>query len=119
MEFLQQQFLQLTAQRGDFDAVDDVLREGIGQQVAGIRETDAARLQVEHCFGVQLADGRAVRAAHVVGQNLQFGLGVDDGVVGEHQVLVGLLGVGLLRVLADEDLAVEDRARVAVQNALV
>ena len=52
-------------------------------------------------------------------QNLQLRLGVDHGVVGEHQVLVGLLGIGLLRVLADEDLAVEDRVRLAVQDALV
>ena len=60
-----------------------------------------------------------MRAAHVVGENLQLGLGVDDGVFREHQVLVGLLGVGLLRVFADQDFAVEDRAGVAFQDAFV
>ena len=34
-------------------------------------------------------------------------------------VLVGLLGVGLLGVLADEDLAVEDAVGLAVEDALV
>ena len=64
-------------ERLDLDAVDDVLRERIRQQAARIALADAARPQVEHRFRVQLADGRAVRAAHVVGENLQLGLGVD------------------------------------------
>src|SRR5581483_11875555 len=51
--------------------------------------------------------------------NLQFRFGVDDRFVGKHQVFVGLLGVGLLRVLADDNAAIEDRAGAAVQNAFV
>ena len=76
-------------------------------------------MQVEERFGVELADGGAVRAAHVVGADLQFGFGVDDGVVGQDQILVGLLGIGLLRVFADDDLAVEDGVGFAVQNAFI
>ena len=40
-------------------------------------------------------------------------------VVGEEQVAVRLLRVGLLRVLIDHDAAVEDRSRATRQNALV
>ena len=40
-------------------------------------------------------------------------------VVGQQQRPVGLLRVGLLRVLAHDDLAVEHRARFAAENALV
>ena len=40
-------------------------------------------------------------------------------VVGQQQRLVGLLGVGLLRVRADDDLAVEDGAGAAAEDALV
>src|ERR1035438_3250576 len=105
MEFLEQDSFQRIFQGLNFDAIDDVLREGVGQQAARILFADAARPQVEHGFGIQLADGGAVRAAHVVGENLQFGLGIDHRLVGQHQVLVGLLGVGLLRVLADDDAA--------------
>src|SRR5690606_41350358 len=46
-----------------------------------------------------------------VGPDLQLRLGVDDRVFAQHQVLVGLLGVDLLRILAHVDLAVEDRRR--------
>ena len=72
---------------------------------------DAARAQVEHRVLVELADRRAVRALHVVGEDLELRLRVDLRVVGQQQRLVRLLRVGLLRVLADDDLAVEDRAR--------
>ena len=58
-------------------------------------------------------------AADVIGPDLQLRLGVDYGVVGKNQVLIGLLGIGLLRVLADDDAAVEDGGRLAVENALV
>ena len=60
-----------------------------------------------------------MRALHVVGKDLELRLGVDRRVVGEQQRPVGLLGVGLLRVLTNDDLAVEHRARLAAENALV
>ena len=71
---------------------------------------EAARAQVEDRVLVELADRRAVRALHVVGEDLELRLGVDRRVVGQQQRPVGLLGVGLLRVVPDDDLAVEDGA---------
>src|SRR5262249_62389393 len=50
----------------------------------------------------------AMRAFDVVGENLQLRLGVDGRAVGKQQHLVRLLGVGLLRILANENLAVEN-----------
>jgi len=41
-----------------------------------------------------LPDGRAVGAFDVVGENLQLGFGVDNGLVGEKKVAVVLFGVG-------------------------
>ena len=58
-------------------------------------------------------------ALHVVGEDLELRLGVHPRGVAQQQVAVGLLGVGLLRLGLDEHLAVEHRARAAVQNALV
>src|SRR5512133_3252041 len=117
MEPLKENLFQPLAQRLEPDALEDVAREGGGQNIAGLVSPDAARLEVKQGFRVELPDGGAVRAAHVVGPDLQLGLGVDDSVLGKDQVFVGLLGVGLLRVLADVDLTVEDRRGVAVQNA--
>ena len=39
--------------------------------------------------------------------------------IGKQQVAIGLLGVGLLRVLVDDDAAVKDAVRAAVENAVV
>ena len=93
--------------------------ERVDQHVARLGVGQAARAQVEDRVVVELADRRAVRALHVVGEDLELRLGVDRRVVGEQQRPVRLLGVGLLRVLADDDLAVEDRARRAAEDALV
>ena len=60
-----------------------------------------------------------MRALDVVSVNLELGLGVDDGVFREQEVLVALLGVGLLRVLAHDDFAVEDPRRSAVEHPFV
>ena len=77
-----------------------------------------AGAQIENGLVVQLADRRAVGAFHVVGVDLQLRLGVGGGVVGEQQVLVGLLGVGLLRDGPDEDATVEDALGFVVEDAV-
>ena len=74
---------------------------------------DAPRPQVEERVLVELTDRRAVPALHVVGEDLELRLRVDERLAREEQVLVRLLRVGLLRVGAHEDLAVEDAARAA------
>ena len=49
------------------------------------RQVEAARVQVEDRVLVELADRRAVRALHVVGEDLELRLGVDLRVVGQQQ----------------------------------
>src|SRR5689334_12289734 len=119
IEFLEQDPLERIPQGLRLYAIHNVLREGIGQQAARVLPVDTPGAQVEKRLGVQLPDGRAVRAAHVVRPDLQFGLGVDHRIVGENQVLVGLLRVGLLCVFADDDAAVEHGRGTPVQNTLV
>ena len=58
-------------------------------------------------------------ALDVVGVDFQLGLGVDHRAFREQQVLVRLSGVGFLRVLMDDDLAVEHPASTAAQNPFV
>src|ERR1039458_2284168 len=82
MEFLGQNLFQLVPQLRYLDPVDDVLLEGLCQQASRLLFADAARLQVEQRFRVQLANRRAMRAAHIVGEDLQLGLGVDHRIVG-------------------------------------
>ena len=89
------------------------------QQAARRFFVDAAGAQVEERVFLDLADGGAVRAFHVVGVNFELRLGVDLRAVGKQQVAIGLLGVGLLRVLVHDDAAMENAVRAAVQNAVV
>ena len=93
-----------------FHAVDDLAGEGVDQHAARVLQPDASAAQIVNRFVVELADGRAVRAFHIVGIDLELWLRVGGGVVGEQQVLVRLLGVGLLRVRPDEDASVDRKA---------
>ena len=77
------------------------------------------RAQVKELVVVELADRRAVRVFDVVGVDFELWLGVDFGVAREQQIVVGLPGVGLLRAGTDDDFAVENRARVAVEHAAI
>ena len=89
------------------------------EQLPRLRLAQTPRAQVEDRVVVHLADGRAVRALDVVGEDLELRVGVDLGILGQEQRLVRLLGVGLLRVGPDDDLAVEDGAGAVRQDALV
>jgi hypothetical protein len=60
-----------------------------------------------------------VRAFDIVGENLQLRLGVDERVLRQHEVAIGLLGVGFLRVLPDENFPVENAVRAAGQDAVI
>ena len=100
-------------------ALEDLAGKRVNQHVARLEVGQAARAQIENRVVVELPDRRAVRALHVVGKDLELRLGVDRRVVRQQQRPVGLLRVGLLRVDAHDDLAVEDRARAAAEDALV
>ncbi len=93
------------------DPFQDLAGEGKGQELARFVASDAARTQIEDRFFIEPTDGGTVGAANVVGEDLELRIRVDDRVVGEQEIAVGLLGVGLLRVLVDDDPAVEDRLR--------
>src|SRR5215510_3147931 len=84
-----------------------------------LRLAQAPRSQVEHHFLVHLADGRAVRALDVVGEDLELRFGVDLGILGQEERLVRLLRIGLLRVRTHDNPAVEDGARMVADDAFV
>ena len=119
IEFLVDHPRKRFAQRGNFYPVDYILSERVGQQTAGFQPADSPGLQVEGRLGVQLPDGCAVGAAHVVGQDLQLGFGIDYRGIGKQKVLVSLLRVGLLRVPAHEYAAVERGGRPVVEDTFV
>ena len=58
-------------------------------------------------------------AFHVVVEDLQLRLAVDEGVCGEQQILVRLLGVSFLGGLMHINLPVEDPPRPTIEDPFV
>ena len=99
--------------------VDDLAAEGTGEHAHRLGPGNGARLQVEQGVFVQLASGRGVAAAHVVGVDLELRLRGDVGVVRQQQVLVRLVGVGVLGASMHVDPAAEDAGGSSPQHPLV
>src|SRR5690554_6349515 len=99
--------------------LDQLVDERHGQQYVGLPATDASGNQVEHGSFIQLANGGAVGALDVIRVDFQLRLGVDLGTVGEQQVLVVHIRVGLLGVLVDMNPAIKHRVGLVRSNVAV
>src|SRR5262249_40408069 len=100
-------------------ALQALVGESLQQQVLGRGFAQPARAQVKQRIFVDLADGGAMRALHIVGVDFQLWLGIDLSLIGEQQVAIGLLGISLLRVFMNDNASVKDTMRVAVQDSVV
>ena len=98
------------------DGLDGLADEGLDQQRLGFLLGKAARPQIEQQALVERAGGRAMAAGDVVGEDFQFRLVVGFGLVGQQQRPRHHLGVGLLRVRADDDVALEHRMAAVVDH---
>ena len=107
------------AHRLDADAGEDVARERLRQHPPRSAVADAAAAQVENGVLIEPADGGAMGALDVIGIDFQLRLGIHRCLFGEQEVLVGLLGVGLLGGLEHVDAAVEDPLGTAVEDPVV
>ena len=96
---------------GVADLVERACEERLDEHLPCLAARNAARVQVEQHGLVELARRRAVRALDVVGVDLELGLRVHLGARRQQNRLVKLVAVGLLGVLADQDLSLEHSAR--------
>src|SRR5690242_1801745 len=94
----QRRRLEPLAHLGLLDRLQHVGGERVRQELARRSRRDAAALEVEQRRLVEPADRRAVRALHVVGEDLELRLRVDLRLLGEEQGVVRLLPVRLLRL---------------------
>src|SRR6185503_7030251 len=99
--------------------LDHFFRKAVSQHVASQRGVDAAALQIEKLVLIELSDRRSMCALDVIRKDFKLRLGIDARFRRKQEILVGLLRVGLLRAMSHENLAVENRSRFAVENALV
>src|SRR5690606_35918411 len=100
------------------DAVDHRAEEALDDQLLRLGARDAARLEVEDVLRLDLRHGRAVRAADVIGGDLQVRDRIRAGRAVEDQVAVLLERVGLLRTFLDLDQAGVDGPRAFLQRTL-
>src|SRR5207248_438552 len=70
------------------DAVDDLAEEALDHHPLGDPSRDAARLQIKEVLRVDGRDGRSVRAADVVVEDLEHRDRVGVGLLREQQVAV-------------------------------
>src|SRR5918995_4228506 len=102
----------------DRHPVDDWPEEPFDDQVLRLRSWQSARLQIEEMLLFDLGDRCAVRAAHVIGGDLQIRYRIGARRPAEDEVAILLVGVGLLRALLDLDQTRIDRTRIALERTL-
>src|SRR5947208_16512191 len=107
-----------TRERRDGQAVEHVVEEAEHDQSLRLRRRHAAALEVIELILVDGADGARVRAPHVVGLDLEIRDGFGPRALGEHEVAVGLAGLGLSRRGAETDEARVDGVGLVVDRAL-
>ncbi len=100
------------------DAVDDGAEETLDNQILRFSTRDTARLQVEEVLLLDLGDGGAVRAAHVVRGDLQVRNRVGARCATEDEVAVLLVRIRLLCAFRDLDQARVHRACMPLECAL-
>src|SRR5690625_915035 len=103
---------------GQRDAAHDLVEEAGHQHMLGQFGRQATAHEVEPLVLRHRSGGGAVRAAHVVGADLQLRDRDGLGLLVEQKVTVRLVGVGLLRALVDDDDARVDGLAGVAHGAL-
>ena len=98
---------------------EDVGEEAIGEEGAGRRFIYASGEEVEELLGIHGGGGAAVGAAYAVGENLQPGQGVHGGVLAEHEVEVGEVGIRIMRAEFHANIAAEDGGSVVAEHVFI
>ncbi len=102
-----------------FDSADNIVGEGVSEDGLCLILAQPAGTEIEQHLRVKLADGGSVSAFDIISKDFKLRLGVNGGIRREQQRLIGLLGIGLLSILPDEDFAVEDAFALISDDALV
>ena len=80
---------------------------------------NSASRQIKQFIFVNLPDGCAMGTLHVISQNLKLWFRIHARLVRQEEILVCLHGIGLLRIVTNEDLAVKNCPRLTIKNAFI
>src|SRR5262249_53887559 len=89
---------------------DDFVQKSTRDQLLSRQVVDAATLQIEKLFGLNLAGGRAMRTTDIIGKNFKTRHRVGFRVVAQQQVTHLLISVRSVCTRFDLDQARENRA---------
>src|SRR6266567_9166885 len=76
VQTVQNRRIKLSSDRVDLDLLDDLFGKTIRQEIARRFRPDATALEIEDFVRLQLTDGGAMSAFHVVSKNLKLRLGI-------------------------------------------
>src|SRR5688572_3606260 len=98
------------------DSLKNRVEKSFNNNLFCLRLRNATRLEIEQRFLLKFSDGRAMRAADIVSENLQARNRICARAVAQDQISVGLIAIGFLRSRRDVDHALPDRAAFAFQR---
>ena len=99
------------------DALHDRIEETFDDNAFRVLLRDAARLEIEDRFLLQLSNGRAVRAADIVCEDFQPWDRIGACALIQDEVAVGLITDRLFRTFADVDHTLPHGATLALECA--
>lgn len=111
--------VETVSQRLEVDLIYNLADESKLKEELGLALRNASLAHIEHGGCVELAHSGTVGTFHVIGVNLQHGLGEHSGRLGGAQILVGHLRLGLLTVVANMDQSSESTNGLAIQHIFI
>ena len=113
------QVVEAVAEGFELHVVDDFVDEGILKEQFSLIERDASLAHIKQGGIVQLTYRRAVSTLHIIGIDLEHGLGIHTGLLGGRQVLISHLRGGLLGPMFYEDTTCKGTNGLVVEHIFV
>ena len=100
------------------NTLQDIGGEGIAEHQLGFLQGDPSLTHIEECILAELPCGHPVGTLHVVGIDLQLGLGLHASRGREQEVAIVLIGLRLLGILSHKDASGEDTTTLIEEDIL-
>src|SRR5579862_3576375 len=118
-KFFRENLFESLAHFGDRNLFENFGGKSVHEHRLGLSSRNPSSPKVEQCILAKLAYSCSVSALDVVGKDLKLGLCVERRGRREQNSLIGLLRIGLLSILVDENLPVENPMRMVPEDRLV
>src|SRR6266700_1516991 len=111
--------LHLISQRRNTEIVKDLGGKRSNQNPTGLVLANTAALEIKDRVLIDLPNRRTVNTANIVRTNLELWLRVDLGPLRQQEILAVLYRIGLLRILANRNCAIEHAGGIPGEQAFI